>query len=80
MHSTAQFFFLWRKGGEGLFSQCVPIKFLLGFQYVPNSTLLYLISFAFSFDLVTKITRAKQGHYSIRAFGHVPFAPVFVFL
>ncbi len=61
-------FFLGRRG-ERLFSQCVPIRFLLGSQYVPNSTLLYPISFAFSSDLVTEITRSKQGHYSIHALG-----------
>jgi len=69
MHSRAQFFFSFGKGGEGLFSQCVPIKFLLGSQHVPNSTLFYPISFAFSSDLVTEITRSKQGQYSIGALG-----------
>ncbi len=66
MHSRAQFSFSFE---EALFSQCAPIKFLLGSQHVPNRTLLYPISFALSSDLVTKITRSKQGHYSICALG-----------
>jgi len=69
MHSRGPVFFFFREGGEGLVSQCVPIKFLLGSQHVPNSTLLYPISFAFSSDLVTEITRSKQGHYHIHALG-----------
>jgi len=69
MHSRPSFFFFFREGWEGLFSQCVPIMFLLGSPHVPNSNLLYPVSFAFSSDLVTKITRSKQGHYSICALG-----------
>jgi hypothetical protein len=47
--------------------------FLLGSQHVPNSTLLYPISLAFSSDLVTKITRSKQEHYNISALGMFHF-------
>jgi hypothetical protein len=41
-------------------SQCVSIKFPLGFQHVPNSTSHYLISFALSFTLMTYISSWKE--------------------
>jgi hypothetical protein len=68
MHSRAQFFFLLRRRVGTIFpiySHQVPT----GFPTCFNGTLLYPLSFAFSSDLVTKITRSKQGHYSISALG-----------
>jgi hypothetical protein len=83
MHSRAQFFFLSRKRGGTIFPLCshqVPTGFPTCSQHVPNSTLLYPISFAFSSDLVTDITRSKQGHYSICALGMSHLLHLWVFV
>jgi hypothetical protein len=64
MHPRSQFFFSFEEGRNYF-----PNVILLGSQHIPNSTLLYPIAFAFSSDLVTEITRSKQGHYNISALG-----------
>jgi len=61
----AQVFSLLGEGGGVGFlnlSHCVPVKFTMGSQHVPNSSSLYPISFAISFTLVTYITSPKEEH------------------
>ncbi len=58
-----RYFFLWGEGGgvgNFFIPYCVPVKFTMGSQHVPNSSSLYPISFAISSTLVAYITSPKE--------------------